>query len=114
MLIEAIDARYVHSKNVQVTLGIYSNGQLALIGESEDEEGYPDSETYSVNLVAYDMIPPNGHVYIKDDSEHKGLAHALQNVGVGTVIEPIYYGPFRTPGVLFKLADTLINEGRKG
>ncbi len=108
MLIDAIDARYVHMKNAQVTLEKYTDGSLALVASDEDEDAYPNHETFSVNLTAYDMHPPEGHVFIKAETEHEGLPQALMDVGLGTIVERIAYGPFGSAGVLFKLSENFL------
>ena len=112
MLIERIDTDYVHMTNAQVAVEKYTDSTLALMASDVDENGYPDDETFSVNLTAYGFEPEDGCVFIKDDSEHLGLAKALADLGLGEVISTFYYGPFRVRAHEFKLADTLLEEVR--
>lgn len=99
----SIHARYVDMTDAEVKLEKYTDGSLALVAEDVDEDGMPDIETFSVNLSAYDMHPPEGHVFIKDYSEHEGVAYALEALGIVTVVEAFNFGPFRTPGLLVKV-----------
>lgn len=110
MLIPRIDAVYVHMKDAEVRLDKYTDGSLALVAEDVDEDGMPNVETFSTNLSHYDMHPPEGHVYIKSYAEHEGLAEALAELGLVTIVEPVTFGPFGN-GHLVKLADTLTKEG---
>ena len=63
---------------------------------------YPDGspallvngEVISVNLAAYKMVAPEGHVYIPGYSEHSGLPAKLIDLGVATPIYEVTFGPF--------------------
>lgn len=107
MFVSAINARYVHMKDAQVTLEKFTDGSLALCATDVDEDGLPNEETFSINLAAYDMHPPEGHVFVKDYSEHEGLAQALVNAGLVRIVEPITFGPFGT-GYLVEIADATL------
>lgn len=107
MLIDTLDARYVHMKNAQVRLEKYTDGSLALVAEDVDEDGIPNHETFSVNLSGYKMYPPEGHVYIKDYSEHEGLAKALADLGLVELVKRVRFGPFGT-ALLVKISDSIL------
>src|SRR5690606_1071240 len=89
-----IHSRHVHMENAQARMQKYADGSTALVAESVDEDGMPDIETMSTNLSFYGLNPPDGHVYIKDYSEHEGLAIELSERGMVEIIEPIRFGPF--------------------
>lgn len=108
MFVSAITARYVRMKNVQVTVEKYADGSLALVGEDTDEDGLPNKETFSVNLSAYGMYPPEGHIFVKDYSEHEGLANALVTAGLVAIVEPIRIGEFGSPGHLVRITDATL------
>jgi hypothetical protein len=110
MLVEAIDSPHVHMKNAQVKATFYGDSTLALVAEDVDEEGYPNVEKFSTNLSAYGHTPDIGCVFIKEDAEHTGLAKALEELGLGTIIGSVQYGPFSTRAHEFQLADDLITE----
>lgn len=48
---------------------------------------YGESEVLSTTLDAYGLTAPAGHAWIKDWSEHTGLAHQLARVGVGRIVQ---------------------------
>lgn len=108
MFVSEITARYVRLKNAQVTLEKYTDGSLALVAQDEDEDGMPNVETLSVNLTAYDLHPPEGHVYVKDHSEHEGLAQALVNAGLVEIIgDKFTFGTFGS-GYLVRITDATL------
>lgn len=107
MHVSAINSRYVHMTDAQVTLEKYADGSLALCAADVDEDGLPNEETFSMNLSHYDMRPPKGHVFVKDYSEHEGLAQALVNAGLVRIVEPITFGPFGT-GYLVEITDATL------
>ena len=113
-----IHARYVHMDNAMLYLEKYTDGSLALVAEAFDEDGLPDRDTFSVNLSAYDMHPPEGHVFIKAEAEHEGLTDALVKLGVVEVVKPIQYGPYGVRGHLVKITHatlaTLLQLGGDG
>jgi uncharacterized protein YdgA (DUF945 family) len=80
----------------------YGDGSLALTFTSLD--GEPLS-TLSVNLQAYGIVAPEGHVYVKNYAEDEGLAAALVAAGVasdtGMLAE---FGPYGTTATLMKVA----------
>jgi hypothetical protein len=76
----------------------YGDGSPAL--QIWDAEG---PESLSINLSAYGMVAPEGHIFVKNYSEHEGLPDELQRLGIATKVNevPIGYGS----GWLMKLAD---------
>lgn len=52
-----------------------------------------ESEVLSVDLMAYGLVPAPGCVYVKDWSEHSGLADALETAGLGQIQERVVVGP---------------------
>lgn len=108
MLVKKLDARHVHMENAQVRLGNYSDGSLALLATAEDEDGYPDENVFSLNLSAYDMHPPEGHVYIRSDAEYQGVTDALIELGLAVSKKAFTFGPYRSKADLVKLSDALL------
>lgn len=100
-----IESRYIHMKDAVVTVSQYADGSVALIAEDDDEEGFPNRETLSVNLSAYSLDPDPGHVYVPTWSENEGLPDALETAGIATPVRRIMFGPFNTEVVLMKLTE---------
>lgn len=98
-----IQSRYVHIKDGRLILSQYTDGSPALEVESVDDDGFPDTETLSINLATYGLKAPEGHVYVKDYSEHEGLPTALVAAGVAEYVDEVYLGPFNTRFVLMKV-----------
>lgn len=57
------------------------------------EEG---PERISVSLEGYGLVPGPGHVFIKDWSEHAGLAESLQAAQLVKIVSSVNVGPFAT------------------
>lgn len=106
----SIHARYVHITDGDVRVRQYADETLALTAESVDEDGFPEKETLSVNLTDYHLNPGEGHVFVKDYAEHEGLPDALEEAGLGRIVERIAFGPFGTEAALFALSDQLTEE----
>ncbi|MCR1163172.1 hypothetical protein NEK97_17040 [Paenarthrobacter sp. UW852] len=51
-------------------------------------------ERISVNLEAYGLVAGQGRVFIKDWSEHAGLAERLQEAGLVHIMRSVTVGPF--------------------
>lgn len=51
-------------------------------------------ERVSVNLEAYGLVAEPGHVFIKDWSEHSGLAASMQRAELGRIVRSVVVGPF--------------------
>lgn len=104
-----VHARYVHHEDGDVTLRQYADGTPALTIESY-EDGYPDRSTLSVNLSEYGLVPGEGHIYVPDWSEHEGLPIAMEEAGLGTIVDRHTFGPFDTEAALFKLSDAVLES----
>lgn len=72
---------------------IYLSDQNALVLMDKDHGG---RERLSTNLEAYGLTPKPGHVFIKDWSEHRGLADSLRESGLVEITETYTVGPFAT------------------
>ncbi|MDO5865201.1 MULTISPECIES: hypothetical protein [Paenarthrobacter] len=51
-------------------------------------------ERISVNLEAYGLVAEPGRVFVKDWSEHVGLAERLQQAGLVRIVRSVAVGPF--------------------
>lgn len=49
-------------------------------------------ETLSINLGAYNLNTPEGHIFVKDYSEHEGLPDALVEAGVVEKVSEVTFG----------------------
>lgn len=107
-MIADIQARFVRLRDAHVTVRQYADESTALVAEAVDEDGYPEKVTLSLNLSAYGMNPGEGHVFVGDYSEHEGLPTAMEEAGLGDVIERFTFGPFDTEGALFRLNPELL------
>ena len=67
----------------------------------ETEEG---PEVLSVDLSAYGLTAGAGHVWVRDYSEHQGLAAALRDAGIAATVETATIGPFHSVVALVRLA----------
>lgn len=61
------------------------------------------TEILSVNLAAYGLVAPEGHVYIKDWSEGHGVAASLAASGVVKEVSDVLVGPFSSRAVLVRV-----------
>lgn len=52
------------------------------------------SERLSTNLQCYGLVAAPGCVFVKDWSEHSGLAAALQEAGLVRIVRNVEVGPF--------------------
>lgn len=78
--------------------GQFGDGQLALALMTPE-----GPERLSTNLIAYGLVAPEGHTYVKDSSEHAGLPDALVEAGIATKVEQVAFGPFDATGWLMKV-----------
>lgn len=68
-------------------------------------EGYED---LSVSLSAYGCTPREGHIFVKDWSEHTGLAQAMETAGIAEIVDPIEnIGPFNLKAYEMKMKVTI-------
>lgn len=51
-------------------------------------------ERFSTNLQCYGLVAAPGCVFVKDWSEHSGLAAALQEAGLVRIVRNVEVGPF--------------------
>ena len=71
-----LDARYLKVTGM-IFKGKYGDGSLAL--QIHGEEG---PEVLSVNLGAYGLVAPEGHIYVRNYSQHEGLVEELERAGI--------------------------------
>jgi hypothetical protein len=82
-------------KNVEYVLIAYAQGQPGVELVLEDGEVLT---RVSVNLEAYELVPADGCIFIKDYSENEGLATALAKAGVVELTDRLYIvGPYSVP-----------------
>lgn len=62
-----------------------------------------ESEVLTVDLTQYGYVAFPGEVFVKDWSEHSGLAGAIQAAGIATVVEQITVGPFESTAYRIRL-----------
>lgn len=55
----------------------YGDGTLAVTLNTDE-----GPERLSINLGAYGNTPPEGHIWVKDYSEHEGMAEAIEKAGI--------------------------------
>lgn len=72
---------------------IYLADQNALVLLDAEHGG---RERLSTNLEAYGLTPKPGHVFIKNWSEHAGVAASLADAGLVELTEKYAVGPFAT------------------
>lgn len=70
---------------------LYLADQNALVLMDKD---HGSRERLSTNLEAYGMTPKPGHVFIKDWSEHAGVAASLVEAGLVELTEKYAVGQF--------------------
>lgn len=67
-------------------------GLYATILWNDEGMEYPEDTQLSINLAGYGMTPPPGHVFVKDYSEHEGMATALEVAGIVTKVKQVPIG----------------------
>lgn len=61
-------------------------------------------EDLSIDLRAYALTPAAGCVFVKDWSEHTGLAHELETAGCGSITQRLTgIGPFNSTAFEMKV-----------
>lgn len=104
-----IDARFLHMKDAIVTPRQYADGSLALTAEANDDDGFPEHETLSVNLTGWGVPePPAEHIYVPTWSEHEGLVEALEAAGIATRTDERVYGSFNVHAVLMRVSPAVL------
>lgn len=94
-----LNAKYVRGTG-DITKAAYENGSMALCFDAGGGDGF---DTLSVNLVAYGLVAPDGHVYVRNYSEGEGLADALAEAGVAWPVSIVTFGPHDTTATLMKV-----------
>lgn len=88
----------IHRKSdVTIDFGlILLDGELVHDDEHRELHLLADEgiEHLSVNLGTYGVTAAPGHVFIKDWSEHHGLASRMQDAGLVEIVDTIVVGPF--------------------
>lgn len=78
---------------------LHDDDQRALVLD-DPSEGY---EVLTTSLAAYGLTAPAGHVWIKDWSEHEGLAASLAALGLVEEVEETFVGLFSSRAVLARV-----------
>lgn len=104
-----IETKFVHMKDALVSRAKYHDGSLAVVAEGDDEDGMGTRETLSTNLSAYGFVPGPNQFFVKDYSEHEGLAVALAMRGIATLVDPAPYtfGPHDAKAYLMQLSEVI-------
>lgn len=65
-----------------------------------------DTEVISIDLYAQGLATPQDHLWIKDWSEHAGIASQLVDLGVVEHRATVSVGPFGSPAHMVKVLTT--------
>lgn len=98
-LTDTIELRF--GQSVRYTGRVAHDATSALLYFVTDE----DAEVISVDLYAYGLSTPQGHIWIKDWSEHAGIANQLVGMEVLEYKATATVGPFSSPAHLVKVPD---------
>lgn len=98
----SIHSKYVHIERGRIDRNVRYAGDLPCLAVWH-EECFGRPEVLSVNLVEYGLIPPEGHVYVRDCSEHEGLPDALVEAGVAVKVRQVEFGPFDSTAWLMRV-----------
>lgn len=97
-----IKARFVDIEGGAIDDNVhYGNGDRALAVWHAECYGRP--ETLSVNLEQLGLRPPEGHVYVKDVSEHEGLPDALVKAGIAEKVREVEFGDYDSKAWLMRV-----------
>jgi hypothetical protein len=77
----------------------YADGTPCLLMAAGDSR----PEVLSINLTAYNLTPPEGHVYVKNYGEHEGLPDALVEAGVAEKVYEVGFGPYDATAWLMRV-----------
>lgn len=94
-----LKAQYLDDEG-DVFMHEYVDGQLALEFRSLDGEPLA---ILSINLVGHGLIAPSGHVFVKNYSEGEGLTEAMEEAGIATYVETVFFGPYDLSADLMKV-----------
>lgn len=64
---------------------------------------YEAPEVLTVSLLEYGFMTDPGEVFVKDWSEHSGLAQALIDAGYAQLVDNHFVGPFRSRAVRLRI-----------
>lgn len=78
---------------------VHDDAQRALVLHTDE-----GPEPISVNLGAYGLYPAPGQIFIKDWSEHDGLAARMSEQGLVKIIDSVRVGPFSSRAYLVEVA----------
>lgn len=84
------------------------DGPLAVMFFGFATTGEKVEEVLSINLDQYNMVPADNdrQFYVKDYSEHEGLADALEAASIAQKgREKVHFGPFDASAYLMTLSD---------
>jgi hypothetical protein len=97
-----IKARWVDIEDAEIDANVrYANGEPCLAVWHAECYGRP--EVLSVNLVEYGLVPPTGHVYVRDYAQHEGLVAALMEAGIAEPVEQVTYGDYDAQAWLMRV-----------
>ncbi|WAL40992.1 hypothetical protein BRM1_03770 [Brevibacterium sp. BRM-1] len=82
----------VHYPHFTMTGSIDHDPAQAALAQVDAETG--EDEVLSVDLSGYGYVPGPHEVFVKDWSEHRGFAAALQVAGVIEIVGEVLVGPF--------------------
>lgn len=82
------------TEHAEIIVTAYRDGTPALLLVGKDGEPVEpyEQEDLTVNLGGHGLTPPPGCVYIPDYAQHVGVAQALVEAGVASIIEPVTFG----------------------
>lgn len=80
----------------------YNPGRAALIIADHDT---CESEVLTVDLTVYGHLAAPGEVFVKDWSEHHGLAAALEAAGIATIVDTVTVGSFNATAYRMRLTE---------
>ncbi len=78
----------------------YNPARASLI-VADHETG--EAEVLSVDLTVYGYVALPGEVFVKDWSEHSGLAATLEAAGIAREVQTLRVGPFRSTAYRMEL-----------
>lgn len=96
-LTETITLRF--GTHVMITGAVAYDPTLKVLCFETDE----DHEVLNVNLDSYGLVAPPGSIWIKDWSEHAGVADQLIELGAVGHITTVSVGPFDSPAHLVEI-----------
>ncbi|SBN95767.1 Hypothetical protein PFR_JS9-2_1483 [Propionibacterium freudenreichii] len=67
------------------------------------DRGTGEDEVLTVDLTAYGHVALPGEVFVKDWSEHSGLAATLEAAGIAREVQTLRVGPFRSTAYRMEL-----------